>query len=206
MRTGAGTRCSLPPQLPQWQPPSIPRPEGQARRSERELQLSRDFAGAWQTSASSCSARPAGCALAGRRGEAEAYVMGAFGSCLRATGAPPPLPRLRPLGLAPALPPARTRCAAGAARVRTRRSGWRSWRRSGQGLVSGWAEEGRSPGWVPGPGRNRSLFLASHQTVDPVRSQASDLCAALLSETSREYGVCDLVPPLLEMKLAYGVD
>lgn len=28
MRTGAGTRCSLPPQLPQWQPPSVPRLRG----------------------------------------------------------------------------------------------------------------------------------------------------------------------------------
>lgn len=36
--------------------------------------------------------------------------------------------------------------------------------------------------------------------------QASGLRAALLLETSREYGVRDLVPPLSEMKLAYRVD
>lgn len=117
---------------------------------------------------------------------------------------------LRSLGLAPALAPARTTlCDPRSATSNAAVLGGAV----GDAAARGWYQAGQRRGapraGCRGPGRNRSLFLDSYQTVDPVRSQvtqASDLCAALLSETSREYGVCDLVPPLLEMKLAYGVD
>lgn len=69
---GGADRCRAPtlpfPPAPATSPPPPRRtnPVGQARRSERELQLSRDFGWGWQTSASSCCARPADCAVAGR--------------------------------------------------------------------------------------------------------------------------------------------
>nr|XP_031313761.1 terminal nucleotidyltransferase 5C isoform X1 [Camelus dromedarius] len=71
---GAEGRCGQvsgpvlpsPPAPATTPPPTKPAPEGPANRSEGELQLSRDFGRGWQTSASSCSARPAGCAPSGR--------------------------------------------------------------------------------------------------------------------------------------------
>lgn len=93
LRTGAGTRCSLSPQLPQWQPPSTPRPRGLGEtlreRATTFQRLRRGLANFSEFLPCASSGLRAGRAPR----EAEAYVMGAFGWCLRSAGAPPPLPR-----------------------------------------------------------------------------------------------------------------
>lgn len=89
MRTGAGTWDSFPLHLRQRQPPSIPchRGPGETLRERESCNFPETSAGAWQTSASSCPTRPAGCALA------EDCVVGALGSGQVSAGPrPPPFP------------------------------------------------------------------------------------------------------------------
>lgn len=79
VRTGAGRRCPLPLPTPRRHPHTHPPPPRTRRDAPREsYNFPETSAGAWQTSASSCSARPWGCALSGAGGAAEEFVMGAF--------------------------------------------------------------------------------------------------------------------------------
>lgn len=100
MGTGAGTRYSLPLQLPRRQLPLHSLPPWARRRSERELQLSRDF-GRGLANFSEFLFR----AFPGRRGGRRVRD-GDIGLLPGVRRRPAPLPSLRSLGLAPALPPA----------------------------------------------------------------------------------------------------
>lgn len=104
-------------------------------------------------------------------------------------------------------PRALTPSRAHAARMGKRRFGeaQRGTQRPGAGIGLG------RGGARPRPGASAREDIARFswtptKAVDAVSSKVTQERAALLSETSREYGVCDLVPPLLEMKVAYCVD
>lgn len=164
--------------------------------------------GAWQTSASSCSARPASCALAGAGGAAEERAMGAFG----------PFPvRRRPRRPFFACAPAGTHTSAGQPSANSNAAV--SGGAVGDAAVRGSSQAGEGRGASPArrqarvsrSGR-RSLTLGGltldcgHREQQVV--QASDFRALhfswkLLGNT---VSVPCLVPPPLGMKLAYRVD
>ena len=74
-----GPRCPLPLPPPRRHPHTHPPPPRTRRDAPREsYNFPETSSGAWQTSASSCSARPSGCAPTGAGGAAEELVMGAF--------------------------------------------------------------------------------------------------------------------------------
>lgn len=139
-----------------------PSPWAPARRSETELQLSRDFGPGLANLASSCSARVRRAARwpgAARRPQGTRWEP--WGSRPESAGAPAPLPRVQPLGLAPALPPARPPSPAHAARIRVRRFGEAQLAgAAARGLVSGWG--GREGGVPPPRPGARALAETAH--------------------------------------------
>lgn len=147
MGTGAGTRYSLPLQLPRRQLPLHSLPPWARRRSERELQLSRDF-GRGLANFSEFLFR----AFPGRRGGRRVRD-GDIGLLPGVRRRPAPLPSLRCLGLAPALPPV----------LPPALPAWsaREFDAAVSGdavagaAVRGWYQTGRRgrfPGWALGPG------------------------------------------------------
>lgn len=156
---GAADRCRDPvllsPPAPSRTPaPDTAVPEGQKRRSERELQLSRDLGlGKLQRAPAPRVLRAARWLGAGRSSE----------ECVICVSAPTWIRRRPPTPLPPFLA-----CSPSGS---SRRSRWRahlrrpaecefefggftrrSWRRSGPGLGSGWGGEGRFLGSLPSPG------------------------------------------------------
>ena len=119
-------------------PPPPPLREDQSRRPERELQLSRDFGRGLANFGEFLLRASRG--WGGRRAGD-----GALQLRPGSTAPPPPPPRLRSRGHARRRRPAEREFERGG-------FGRRSWRRSGQGLVSGRRGEGRCPGSAPSPG------------------------------------------------------